>query len=89
MKTILSTTIVALLAGTTLAAAQSQPTYPPQGDASQPRNDPQVQEQYRNPSTPTQPQGRMGTTGQGGMQQGDDNAPRKADPNQQPGRPSR
>ena len=88
MKITTIATTAALLAGTMLAAAQSQPTYPPQGDASQPRNDPQLQEQYRMPSTPSQP-GRMGTTGQGGYRYGDDTTTRNADPNQQPGRPSR
>ena len=39
MKTIVIATLAALLAGTTLASAQSQPTYPPAQDYSQPRND--------------------------------------------------
>jgi hypothetical protein len=78
-------TMAALLAGTTLAAAQSQPTYPPQGDASQPRNDPQLQQQYRVPSSDS----RMGTTGQGGYRYGDDTTTRNADPHQRPHRPYR
>jgi hypothetical protein len=85
VKSILSATIVALLAGTTLAAAQGQPTNPPFGDASQPRNDPQLQQQNRTLGTPSQ-QGR--TSGQG-TQPIDDTSTRNADPHQQPGRPSR
>ena len=57
MKITTIATMAALLAGTTLAVAQSQPTYPPQGDASQPRNDPQLQEQYRVPSSDSRPHG--------------------------------
>jgi hypothetical protein len=89
VKITLIATTAALLAGTMLAAAQSQPTYPPQGDASQPRNDPQLQEQYRAPANTQSQPGRMGTAGRGGTQQGDDTTTRNADPHQQPGRPSR
>jgi len=82
LKTILAATIVALLAGTTLAAAQGQPTNPPFGDASQPRNDPQLQQQNRNVGTPsTSQQGR--TT----RQPIDDTSTRNADPHLRSTRP--
>ena len=85
MKTILRATIAALLAGTTLAAAQGQPTNPPFGDASQPRSDPQLQQQNRIPSTTSQ-QGR--TTGPG-VKPLDDTSTRNADPHLRSGQPSR
>jgi hypothetical protein len=81
VKSILTATAVALLAGTTLAAAQ-QPTNPPFGDASLPRNDPQLQQQHRNVGTPsTSQQGR--TT----RQPIDDTSPRHADPHLRSTRP--
>ncbi|MGE0034569.1 MAG: hypothetical protein AB7S93_02935 [Xanthobacteraceae bacterium] len=81
MKSILTATVIALLAGTTLAAAQ-QPTNPPFGDASQPRNDPQLQQQNRNVGTPsTSQQGR--TT----RQPIDDTSTRNADPHLRSTRP--
>jgi hypothetical protein len=87
VKIILSAAMVALIAGTTLAAAQGQPTNPPFGDASQPRNDPQLQLQNRNLGTPsTSQQGR--TTGQG-VQPLDDTSTRNADPHLRSNRPNR
>jgi hypothetical protein len=86
VKPILTATMAALLASTTLAAAQSQPTNPPQQDYSQPRNDTQLQQEYRVPSSPVE-DSRSGTTGQGRYRQGDEN--RNVDPSQQPRRPSR
>jgi hypothetical protein len=83
VKTVLTATIVALLAGTTLAVAQ-QPTNPPFGDASQPRNDPQLQQQNRGlGTTRSQQQGR--TTNQ----PVDDTSTRNADPHQRSNRPNR
>jgi hypothetical protein len=83
VKAIFAATFAALLAGTTLAAAQ-QPTNPPFGDASQPRNDPQLQLQNRNVGTPsTSQQGR--TT----QQPVDDTSTRNADPHQRSTRPNR
>lgn len=82
MKSVLTATIVALLAGTTLAAAQGQPTNPPFGDASQPRNDPQLQQQNRSQGTSSQ---QRRTTGQ----PVDDTATRNADPHLRSNRPNR
>ena len=73
MKTIVIATLAALLAGTTLASAQSQPTYPPAQDYSQPRNDPQLQQEYRVPSSPVE-DSRTATTGRGRYQQRHRNA---------------
>ena len=81
MKTILAATFAALLAGTTVASAQ-QPTNPPFGDASQPRNDPQLQQENRL-GTPSQQQGRT-------IQRPvDDTSTRNADPHQRSTRPNR
>lgn len=82
MKTILAATFAVLLAGTTLAAAQ-QPTNPPFGDASQPRNDPQLQQQNRALGTPSQQQGRTP------QQPVDDTSTRNADPHQRSTQPNR
>lgn len=82
MKTIIAATFAALLAGTTVASAQ-QPTNPPFGDASQPRNDPQLQQQNRALGTPSLQQGR--TT----QQPIDDTSTRNADPHQRSTRPVR
>jgi hypothetical protein len=90
MKIITLTAVIVLLTATSGINAQvpqQQPTYPPQGDRSQPYNDPQLQQQYRVPSSPNRP---ANTTGQGGQgQRGDDPQLRNADPNQRPGRSSR
>lgn len=68
--TLIATTLAALLAGTSLAAAQRQPTYPPAQDYSQPSGDPQLQQEYQVPSSPVE-DSRTSTTGQGRHRQTD------------------